>query len=98
MREAAVAGTVNRGTHENFRRIRVAVVQRKARRRTARNEEGAGISDAALVGALGFIVVLITRRARVADVGGEGPVSGRPFVVPAAGEDPVLREVQEVAG
>src|SRR5258707_2652478 len=47
------------GSHENFRRIRVAVVQRKARRRTARNEEGAGIGDAALVGALGFIVVLI---------------------------------------
>src|SRR5258708_13341560 len=98
MREAAVSGTVNRGSHEDLCGVGVAVVQYEARRRAARNVEPAGIGYAALVGALGFIVVLIARRARVADVGGDGPVSGRPFVVPTAGEDPVLRGVEEVAG
>src|SRR5258708_39295491 len=97
MREAAVAGTVNCGTHENLGRIGVAVTQREARRRAVRNVERAGVRHAALVSGLRLIVVLIARRTRVADVAADGPVPGRPFVVPTAGEDPVLRGVEEVA-
>src|ERR1700722_4419941 len=87
MREAAVAGTVNRGSHQDLRRVRVTVVEGKTRRRAVRNVERAGVRDTVLVGGLGLIVVLIACRAGEAKIGGDGPVSGRPLVIPPRGED-----------